>query len=88
MAKLELFKKQIEDLLKIAKWSPTANQLEEIARQFAKSPPDKSGDALKIVRSFPLDILFSINEGQDNSDLRALLAKAIVLAKEVATPKK
>lgn len=81
MTDLTSFKNHVEELLDIAWWEPSQHQLIEIAREFARNPPRDRGEALAIVKALCPAITFKAFEGVDNSDLRALLALAIVAAK-------
>ncbi|WP_047552189.1 hypothetical protein [Methylotenera sp. G11] len=71
------FKAELESALMITKWSPTDNQLLEIAKKLKnfKGEPTKSN-----VEKVVLDVLGSYEarmlEGVDNSDLTTLLMLA------------
>lgn len=81
MDHLAKLKQQLEHDCLIVAWNPTESQLQQIATQLANSAVTKKSDVTAIVVSVCPRTRFLALEGIDNSDLRALLALAIQVAK-------
>jgi len=76
MSAAATFRRALEGSCGIIKWAPSDQQLKEIARRFVAKKPSTLGAAAGIVTDVVPGTLFIVNEGLDNSDLRALLALA------------
>lgn len=79
---LQEFKLELERALHIIRWEPTNDELLRIAQDISRFKPALSSDLSVIVLQVCPKIGRLINEGQDNSDLRLLLAIATAVATE------
>lgn len=82
MTELTDFKRKLEQDLKIARWSPTDSELREIARRISSAKPQTADTPHTAVVEVCPGTLFRVEEGIDNSDIRALLALATNVAKK------
>ncbi|WP_444935336.1 hypothetical protein ACJJIW_12445 [Microbulbifer sp. JMSA004] len=78
---LSNFRSELESQFKIFQWNPTQEQLIKIA-EFIVQNPNNINHATVFICELCDDVLLSIFEGTDNSDLNHLLAMAKLVAKE------
>ncbi|QTH72958.1 hypothetical protein [Pseudoalteromonas xiamenensis] len=75
------FQRSLEETVRIVKWSPSAEQLIEIA-YFIRSNPNDLKDLSAFICETCEDVTLMFFEGQDYSDLNSLLALARAVIEE------
>jgi hypothetical protein len=78
---LQLFKNKIQDLFNPLFWKPTDAELKKLADGFNEKQPENYDVAFKIFFQQFSELEYLAVEGLDDSDLHALLTKAIESAK-------
>ena len=80
MNAVQAFKQAVERECAIVAWTPTTQQLHELANSLVRGRPRSMDDARALVDAAFPNVPRRLTEGVDNSDLKTLLVLALAAA--------